>query len=235
MPFKTGHTPWNKGVPWSDLAKNKMRLAKLGKPQSKAHIRKRVEANTGKKRSEETKRKLRLANKGQVPWNKGLTGVYSEAHLKFLAKQMTGNKYSIGRVVSEKTRAEISKKLAGHSVSEVTRGKLREKRLLQVFPKKDTKIEVAIQGELDRRGVVYKKHVPLLGRFQVDVLINPLTVIECNGDYWHSKKFDGGRVWKADRLKKRLLKKAGYSVHAFSGSEIRADVVGCVDQVLGVS
>lgn len=232
---REGQIPWNKGVPWSDLVKNKMRLAKLGKPQAEEITQKIAKANTGKKRSPEAIENLRKSHVGQVPWNKGLTGVYSKAHLKFLAEQMTGNKYSVGRVVSENTRSRISEKLSDHPVSEETRSKLREKRLLQVIPKKDTRIEVAIQEELDRRGVVYKKHVPLLGSYQVDVLIDPLTVIECNGDYWHSEEFDGGRVWELDRLKEKRLQAAGYIFHSFWGSEIRADVVGCVNQVLGVS
>lgn len=70
-----------------------MRLAKLGKKQSKEQIEKRTKANTGRKRTEETKRKMseaRLAlrlkgirtntgkthfKKGFTPWNKGMKGV----------------------------------------------------------------------------------------------------------------------------------------------------------------
>jgi hypothetical protein len=58
-----------KGVKLSDATKKKM---------SKAH--------KGKKLTEKTKRKMSEARKGSVPWNKGKTGVYTEAVIKKMSE-----------------------------------------------------------------------------------------------------------------------------------------------------
>jgi len=223
-----GSIPWNKGVPWSDEVKNKMRLAKLGKPQP-LQVQKMAEANRGKKRSDETKRKLSLANSGQVPWNKGRTGVYSDEHLAFLSGLHKGNKYNVGRVVSEETRNKIAESLVGHRVSKETRGRIRSKRLLQVFPVKDTVIEVAMQDELDRRGVIYEKHVPVCGVCQPDIVFPDLKLaVFCDGDYWHNLS----HIVVKDRRHDSVLRENDWVPLRFWESEIKADVVGCVDQVL---
>ena len=49
---------------------------------------------TGKKRSEETKRKISETKKGSIPWNKGKTGVYSKDHLKRMSENSKGQRRS---------------------------------------------------------------------------------------------------------------------------------------------
>ncbi len=62
----------------SEQARKRMSLAHLGKklpPFTEEHKRKLRESNLGKKRSEETKKKISIAKIGHTPWNKGLKGV----------------------------------------------------------------------------------------------------------------------------------------------------------------
>lgn len=65
-----GHPAWNKGKPWNDEAKQKMRLAKLGKKHTEEHKKKQSEAMKGKryalgfKHTQEAKLKIGLASKG---------------------------------------------------------------------------------------------------------------------------------------------------------------------------
>jgi len=60
--------------------------------------------------SEEHKQKLSEANKGQIPWNKGLTGVYSKESLQ---KMSEAAKRRISFPCSEETKMKISEALKG--------------------------------------------------------------------------------------------------------------------------
>lgn len=119
--FKKGHTAWNKGKTGlqvhSEESRKKMSLAKLGKPSNcvmTEEIKEKIRlSNTGKKKSEETKLKLREALKGRKPWNKGTKGVMiswnkgkslSKKHCENLSKSHIGNP---GFWVGEKRDAHV--------------------------------------------------------------------------------------------------------------------------------
>lgn len=70
----------------SKEAKEKNRLAHLGKVHTNEAKIQMSKSKMGKKLSEETRKKMSQAKTGQVPWNKGRTGVYSEESLS----KMTG-------------------------------------------------------------------------------------------------------------------------------------------------
>jgi len=69
-------------------------------PSPEETRKKQSESHKGQRRSvsEETKKKMSVIMKGKVPWNKGKTGVYSEASIKKMK----------GRVVSEETKKQMS-------------------------------------------------------------------------------------------------------------------------------
>jgi very-short-patch-repair endonuclease len=62
---ESNKSSWNKGIPWSEEHKKKLRSAHLGK---KMPNRKLI--------SLEDRKKLSLAHKGQKPWNTGKGGTY---------------------------------------------------------------------------------------------------------------------------------------------------------------
>ena len=69
---------WNKGIPMSDITKQKLSMAKKGS----------VPWNKGKIGiySDETLKKMSESSKGQSPWNKGKIGIYSDETLKKMSE-----------------------------------------------------------------------------------------------------------------------------------------------------
>lgn len=75
----------------------------------------------------------------------------------------------------------------GRKHTETTKEKLRITRRNQVFPYKDTSIEVKIQDYLrDILKLHFEKHIALEG--QPDIFIEPNICIFCDGDYWHGNQ-----------------------------------------------
>lgn len=252
--FKKGHIPWNCGLPkekqphygrkHTEESKRKISAAHKGKRLSEEHKRKISEAHMGKKRapfSEEHKRKISLANKGKPSCNKGKkhsvehkrkTSValkgrkLSEEHRKKLSEVRRGKKRA---PFSAEHKRKISEAQKGKTLSEDHKRKLRRARLNQVLPKKDTSIEVAMQVELNRRSIVYEKHVPVCGVCQPDIVFPELQIaVFADGDYWHNLPSYKIR----DKNQNKVLGEAGWAVLRFWGSEIREDVVVCVDRIV---
>ena len=135
--------------------------------------------------SQETKRKMNLNKigkscspktefkKGQVAWNKGLP---KEQQLRYGYKHSEGTKRKIG----------LANKIANNRPEVIN--KMREKRAKQIFPIKDTKIEVKIQNFLKELGYEFFTHqyMKIEHGYQCDILIPSMNlVIECDGNYWH--------------------------------------------------
>lgn len=228
--FASGHIPWNKGVQgcFSEETIAKMQLAKLRNPPSPDLIEKMAEANRGKKRSPEFCREQseRMKGKALIPKGQPL----SEEHRRAISEAKKGEVplWRLGQQHTEETKHKIAESLNGHSVSEEAKQKIRERRLEQVFPVKDTSIEVALQSELRLKGIAFRTHVTLLGKYQVDIFIEPDMVVECRGDYWHN--YPHGR--KEDQKRDEELREAGYIVFSFWEHEIKANPEDCVSKIL---
>jgi hypothetical protein len=110
-----GVTPWNKGKPTSDEAKEKMRLAKLGKKQSPEHIAKCAESRRGKK--------------------------YTEAHCKAISESLKGKKMPVdsqakkykqvmclesGKIYKSITEAAKELNLYTNNISKACKGQLQK-------------------------------------------------------------------------------------------------------------
>ncbi len=176
----------------------------------------------------EAKKMLRVYAKGNIPWNTGTKGI-----VKAWNKGIPPSKEQI-----EKQRKTIIKTfLANPEIIE----KIREARLKQIFPVKDTSIEILIQKELEKRKIEFKKHIAIIG--QPDIFIEPNLCIFCDGDYWHAnplyfkesrvvvRKRKAKQIWENDKKVNNELNRRGFEILRFWESDIKEDVGKCVDEV----
>lgn len=204
----SGQLAWNKGVvgqySTSEETKRKQSVANQGKPKSK-----------------ETCRKLSIALLGK---NKGKPSPMKDKHH------------------SEKTRRGISLKLKGRSRGkcpsnctcgrhfEETKTKIRLKRREQVFPLKDTSIEIRLQNALKESGIEFTTHKAIRG--QPDLFIEPNLCIFTDGCYWHCCPKCGFEDYKDKRLRdeevSRYLQKEGYVVLRFWEHDIISNLLNCL-------
>ena len=100
-----------------------------------------------KPHSEEAKEKNRQAHLGNIPWNKGKTGVYSEEVIKKISKNTKDKTYEeiSGIEKSKERKKNLSKKLKGRIYSEDTIRKLSEAHI-----KRWDKIGQAKEDDLSR-------------------------------------------------------------------------------------
>lgn len=198
----------------------------------------------GKHHSNEAKLKISLAKKGKNHPNYGKRGegtpMYGKKHTAATKKRMSES-HKIENL-STKTRRKLSEShsgknrhMYGKQHTEETKQKIRETRLKRVFPTKDTSIEVALQEELDKRKIVYEKHIPVCDICQPDIVFPSFKLaVFADGDYWHSKKFQDGKAWQRDRYQDKALRENGWTPLRFWGSEIRDNVLKCVDNIVSV-
>jgi len=141
--FGKGHIPWNKGISCKEETKKKISKANKGNKISPEQRAKIGAFHTGRKRSEETKRKMREARKRQIcpkgkdhhfygkkhteeskqkmsealkgkkAWSKGLTKKTNKSLLS-ISKKMKGNKNGAGQIISEKHRNILHEKMKGN-------------------------------------------------------------------------------------------------------------------------
>jgi very-short-patch-repair endonuclease len=151
----------------------------------------------GKKFSEEHKRKIRLSIIGNENPTKSL-----KVRRKMSLSQIEFYKTDKGL----NRRREISKTIK----------KLRK---TQIFPKKDTSIEIKIQNFLKQLDIEFFTHqyMKIKHGYQCDILIPSMNlVIECDGNYWH--KYPIGL--EKDYIRTKELLKKGFKVLRLWESEI---------------
>ncbi len=197
-------------------ARTKMREAKLKNP-----TRYWLE----KKFSEEHKKKIGLAKKGQEPWNKDKKGVQipTEATKKKTSEAMKKWHQKFG--FSEKTKKRIGKGNKGKIHSpEVTKRQVASRMknsewhrnfgvLTRPFIKvKATKPELKLFGILDELDINYKPDHLMYNKFFVDAYIPDKNIIlEVDGRYWHSLP----KQQLKDKSRDAYLKACGYKVYRF--------------------
>ena len=221
-----GHS--NRGIVRSEEYRAKQRQSKLGKSNT---------ALIGRKYSKEHREAI----------SGGLIGRHlSEEHRAHISIGNTGKKMSpeaiekrrikvIGQKRSKKSRNQMSLSHIGKpgywngkQLYEETKEKIREKRLNQILPKRDTYIEVIIQSELKNRTIDFQTHYPILG--QPDIFIQPNLCIFCDGDYWHN--YPIGR--KKDKRITEQLQEEGFIVLRFWEYKIRENSIECVNKIMEV-
>lgn len=102
------------------------------------------------------------------------------------------------------------------------------KRLHYSMPR-ETAIESLVYRELERRNVPFVRQQVIDGFWIVDVLVpGAKIVVECDGEYWHSKP----EMIKRDHKKDAYLKSRGYRVFRFPEAAIHADVEACIERIV---
>ncbi len=259
--FAKESVPHNKGKKFSKTIKQKMsdaakkRYAKgyvapmKGKTFTEEHRKKLSESRQkllskgwispmkGKSHSDESKQKMKtsiknLYAKGYVHPHKGKK--FSKEYKKKLS-QAQKNLYAKGYVHP----------MTGQTHSQEARKIIKEKRLHQVFPTTDTKLEKVLQKLLKTNKIKFKTHVSILG--QPDVFIKPNICIFADGDYWHGWYYLNGKnystqksinnEWFKNKIKYDTkitsdLKKLGYSVLRFWEHEINEEPEKCLKKIL---
>jgi DNA mismatch endonuclease (patch repair protein) len=194
----------------SDIQKSRISKSQIGKKLTESHKIKISKAHKGKKVSKETKTKMSISHIGIIKTKKWREN---------LSKALKGRKHS------NEHNKNVSIGTIKAMKNPIVREKLRNNRLKQVIPLKDTSIEISVQKELRKRKIKFKKHYPIIG--QPDIFIEPNLCVFCDGDYWHNL---GNRI-KSDKRVNKKLKELGYEVIRFWEHQIREDVVYCVNRI----
>jgi len=80
-----------------------------------------------------------------------------------------------------------------------------------------------------RKGIDFSSQYPIRRSFILDFAFPEEKIaIECDGEAWHSDP----KAKKRDGFKNYILKKEGWTVLRFWGSQIEQDIKGCVDRIL---
>lgn len=93
---------------------------------------------------------------------------------------------------------------------------------------KNTDIELLLQAEFTKHNISFILDKGLINLTVPDMFIEPNIAVYADGDYWHSLP----KAKVKDPYINEGLHRAGYKVFRFLGSEIKADVSKCVQQVV---
>lgn len=179
----------------------------------------------GKKMTPEQVEQNRLSHLGQVPWMKGKNHTIE-------SNQKNREKH-IGKPSPRKNAV----------LSEYTKNLVRQARLHQVFPRKDSIPEKLIQQTLTSNGIEFEKHKAIKG--QPDIVIDSKLCVFVDSDYHHAHpKFpDEHIIWKKPKIvtagQRReydnkinlYLREQGYEVIRFWSTDVKKNPQKCVDKI----
>lgn len=192
------------GKKWDKKSKEKMRKSALEQVKSgrrkglftKGHKR----GMTGKHHSSETIKKIIKSNTGKTHERQDLligkpNPYTTKRNLENNPMNSKEARIKNSIILKKKwTEKEYRDTMMKAHKSEKRREKAKINRANQVFPMKDTSIEVKIQNLLNELGIKFITHQyikEIKYAYQCDILIpiqegiNKKTIIECDGDYWH--------------------------------------------------
>ena len=212
-----------KGSIHSEETRKRMSLAHSGE---KHHM-------YGKHHSEEARRKICLARakqvitqesnnkrsetqKGRIFSKGSKEKMKQHAFKRFSDKR---NHPNFGKPRSQETKDKISNLFKGipfderygREYSKQIRTKIKKAREKQIFPIKDSSIEIKIQNFLKELKIEFFTHqrINIKHSYQCDILIPSMNlVIECDGMYWH--KYPTGK--EIDHIRTKELISKGFKV-----------------------
>lgn len=239
--FQNGHKI-NVGIPRSEETKRKIRNKQIGIPKSEERRKKLEKINSkrckdktyeeiyGNERAKEIKDKIGKKCKGKTcPYK----NIGKEEFKKRVSESRQNGPPSLKK---NKTYEEIYGKEKAKEIKElnsksskaffktekgkIARNKIREARAKQIFPVKDTKIEVKLQNLLKELNINFKTHEyinDIKHSYQCDIYIpSKKLVIEADGEYWHNYPYG----LEKDHIRTKELKEAGYEILRFWETEI---------------
>jgi very-short-patch-repair endonuclease len=90
----------------------------------------------------------------------------------------------------------------------------------------ETNIEKLFRQELEKNNIKFRQYEKI-GTYYVDFIINDNIIVECDGEYWHSKP----EVKERDNRKNQYLNKNNYKLYRFSDKEILNNVEKCLGAI----
>lgn len=203
------------------------------KPRSSEHCQKIAENNRRRVWSAESIQKKRDFMKGKSLF-KGRKHTQETCNKLKLVRLGT----KLPEITKQKIRQAIKKlgikppSFLNHKHSEETKNKISQTRIIkgirlsQVFPFKDTSIEIKLQNLLKESNIPFQTHYPILG--QPDIFIQPNICIFADGCYWHKcKDCILGQGKERDNYVTQELQKQGYIVIRFWEHEINKSINNC--------
>ncbi len=242
---------FSKGHYVSKKTRRKIGLGNKGKIIPQETREKISESSKGRKFTTQHKRRISLAIKGRkIPLeqkqkqSETMKRLYEIGKIKLNSGTFKKGQsaYNKGKKLEETFGKEKAKKIKKKIGKTVVEGriehpdimvKIREARMEQKFPTKETSIEVAIFEELTKRKIPFEKHKTIVyndatKKFcQPDAFIKPNICIFADGDYWHKRP----ESKKKDLDVNKKIKKQGFKVLRFWEHQINKDVSECVDKI----
>ena len=241
--------------------KIKIGLGNKGKKRSKETRKKISLSQIGRFCSEKTRKKMSKSHKGmKKPWSKdnGIKTRFKKGHKPWCTgmklkspSEETKRKMSeakIGKETSNRQRKlwenpeycemMINSHLKYYKENPEAIEEIKKRRAKQIFPIKDTKIEVKIQNFLKTLGIEFftHQHMNIKHFYQCDMLILSMNlIIECDGDFIHCNPIKYSQdfvrypryetktakdIWELDNIRKNELIEKGFKVLRLWESDI---------------
>ena len=203
-------------IPHSKESKEKMRIAHLGKILSKKHKEKISLSLKGKSKkpfSKEHKQHLSQSHLGKhlSPEHKKKIGFAGLGRTHSQETKQKLRQSHLGKHLNPITKQKLSLINKGKKLSEITKQRISDARVRQIFPVKDTSIEIKIQEFLKELKVDFIAHhyIDIPHRYLCDIFIPTLgLVIECDGNYWH--QYPVGLP--IDHIREKEIRERGWTI-----------------------
>lgn len=177
-----------------------------GKHHSKEAKRKMSESHKGKYPSEETRKKWDRKKEKNPNWRGG--------KIKIICKVCNKEKEIKPSAIKKDNFCSSSCRAIWWNI--------------KYMKTHDTYIEISIENELNRQNIPYLKQAPIEGIALVDFLLSNKIIIQCDGDYWHSRKKNKGK----DIAQDTELYFKGYKIFRFTESDIKKSAEKCIDKII---
>ena len=90
-----------------------------------------------------------------------------------------------------------------------------------------TSIEKTMRQALDDAGIFYEFQGMIENKYPCDFVLHNNIIVECDGEYWHTKPGAKDRDTKKDEF----LQSCGYTVLRFSDKIIKTNIDGCIKSI----